>query len=66
MQQDKTHQNYRGEHKLPFLVRKEMTMRKPYIFEKKKIAEAQCEDRRDTLRTERSEDEKTEDKEKAE
>ena len=30
------------------------------------IAEAQCEDRRDTLRTERSEDEKTEDKEKAE
>ena len=41
-------------------------MRKPYIFEKKKIAEAQCEDRRDTLRTERSEDGKTEDKEKAE
>ena len=41
-------------------------MRKPYIFEKKKIAAAQREDRRDTLRTERSEDEKTEDKEKAE
>ena len=41
-------------------------MRKPYFMEKKKIAEAQCDDRRDTLRTERSEDEKTEDKEKAE
>ena len=42
-------------------------MRKPYFMEKKKIAEAQCEDRRDTLRTERSEDgNETEDKEKAE
>ena len=42
-------------------------MRKPYIFEKKKIAAAQRDDRRDTLRTERSEDgNETEDKEKAE
>lgn len=41
-------------------------MRKPYFMEKKKIAAAQRDDRRDTLRTERSEDEKTEDKEKAE
>ena len=52
-------------------------MRKPYILEKKKIAQAQCEDRRDGLevakyrhereQAERSyDDEKTEDKEKAE